>query len=154
MTDIGDCAFRDCSGLTELTISPGVTRIGAYAFDGCSGLTRLALPSSVTSIASGAFARCSDLTEVIISSGVSSIGDRAFGGCKGLVQLTIPGDVAQIGYEILREATRIKRVTLIGCTINQTVVETVAPVFAPHAKVVSPVLAGQQFGRYAIIAVA
>ena len=34
-------AFRDCSGLTSLTIPSGVTSIGYYAFKGCSGLTSI-----------------------------------------------------------------------------------------------------------------
>ena len=46
---IGDYAFKNCSGLTSLTLPSSVTRIGDYAFYNCSGLTSLTLPSSVTS---------------------------------------------------------------------------------------------------------
>ena len=38
-TSIGDRAFRNCSGLTEITIPDSVTSIGDYAFEDCSGLT-------------------------------------------------------------------------------------------------------------------
>ena len=35
VTSIGNYAFRDCSGLTSVTIPNSVTSIGGYAFSGC-----------------------------------------------------------------------------------------------------------------------
>ena len=58
VTSIGTWAFRDCSGLTSVTISNSVTSIGRYAFDGCSGLTSVTIPNSVTSIGNFAFYDC------------------------------------------------------------------------------------------------
>ncbi len=55
VTSIGDSAFRDCSGLTSVTIPEGVTSIGDMAFSGCSGLTSVTIPASVTSIGNYAF---------------------------------------------------------------------------------------------------
>ena len=60
---IGDYAFKDCSGLTSLTLPSSVTTIDAYAFYGCSGLTSLTLPSSVSSIDVYAFRYCNNLKE-------------------------------------------------------------------------------------------
>ena len=64
MTSIGDLAFSDCSGLTNVTIPDGVTEIGDEAFRECSRLTNVTLPSSMTSIGNSAFASCSGLTSV------------------------------------------------------------------------------------------
>ena len=89
IADLGGCpvrsiekdAFRDCSGLTSITIPEGVTSIGYYAFYGCSGLTSVTIPSSVTSIGSSAFGWCSNLSSVTISSSVTSIWADAFYAC-------------------------------------------------------------------------
>ena len=62
---IGDFAFRDCSGLTEVAIPNSVTTIGYKAFYNCSGLTSVTIPNSVTSIYYNAFEGCSKLTSVI-----------------------------------------------------------------------------------------
>jgi hypothetical protein len=49
MTSIGDEAFRDCSGLTRLTIPANMTRIGdsdRTALQGVTSLERVTLVSS------------------------------------------------------------------------------------------------------------
>ena len=97
VTSIGKYAFRDCSGLTSVTIPNSVTAIGEYAFYGCSGLTSVTIPNSVTSIGSSAFSGCSGLTSVTIPNSVTSIGYRAFRDCSGLTSVTIPNSVTSIG---------------------------------------------------------
>ena len=58
VTRIGDHAFRDCSGLTSVTIGNSVTSIGNSTFANCSGLTSITIPNSVTIIGSCVFAYC------------------------------------------------------------------------------------------------
>ena len=41
VTEIGEWAFGNCSGLTSVTIPNSVTYIGDLAFYDCSGLTRI-----------------------------------------------------------------------------------------------------------------
>ena len=64
MTSIGNTAFRDCSGLTSVSIPNSVTSIGAGAFSGCSGLTSVTIGNSVESIGESAFNDCSKLIDV------------------------------------------------------------------------------------------
>ena len=42
---IGERAFKGCSGLTEITLPPGLTHIEGGAFAGCSGLTQINFPT-------------------------------------------------------------------------------------------------------------
>ena len=78
---IGCCAFRDCSGLTSLTLPAGITKIGNGAFEGCSGLTSLNLPAGITSIGWYAFQGCSGLTSIYVyAKKVPKIGSYVFDG--------------------------------------------------------------------------
>ena len=96
VTSIGESAFKDCTGLTSVTIPNSVTSIGNYAFHSCSGLTSITIPNSVTSLSDGAFYGCSELTSITIPDSVTSIGSLAFSGCSGLTSVTIPNSVTSI----------------------------------------------------------
>ena len=96
LTNIGYQAFRDCSGLTSVTISNSVTSIGETAFYGCSGLTSVAIPNTVTSIGSNAFSDCG-LTSVTIPSSVTFIDEFAFTYCSNLTSIIVEG--GNINYD-------------------------------------------------------
>ena len=81
---IGDHAFMDCAGLTDITIPASVTEIGNYAFSFCHGLTDVEIPASVTKIGEFAFSDCSNLTSVRIPDSATEIGKDAFYGDKKL----------------------------------------------------------------------
>ena len=87
VTSIGQYAFSDCSGLTEISIPNSVTSIGESAFSGCSSLTSIDIPNSVTNIGDYSFSGCSSLTSITIPSEVTSIGESAFSDCTGLTEI-------------------------------------------------------------------
>lgn len=58
VTKIGTGAFRDCTGLTAVTLPNAMTSIGRNAFRDCTGLTTVTISNSVTSIGSYAFCVC------------------------------------------------------------------------------------------------
>ena len=80
--EIGECAFKDCSRLTSLTLPAGITSINYGTFYGCSGLTSLTLPAGITSIGEYAFRGCSGLTSIYVySEKVPKMGTDVFKGC-------------------------------------------------------------------------
>lgn len=122
VTNIGEKAFDNCSGLTNITIPNGVTSIGKGAFGNCYRMISVNIPASVEIIDVNAFYGCSDLemvnfadgsllesignkaflyceklTSVTIPDGVTSIGDYAFGACSNLTGIVIPASVTEIG---------------------------------------------------------
>ena len=74
VTSIGESAFRNCSGLTSITVPNSLTNLGKNAFAGCSGLTSITMPQS---------------TSVIIPQTESSIYDYAFSGCSTSIDLKV-----------------------------------------------------------------
>ena len=97
VTSIGDEAFKECTGLTNISIPSSVTNIGGWAFEGCTGLASINLPASVTTIGDDAFWCCTGLTSINIPSSVTAIGHGAFHGCTGLTSVSIPASVTTIG---------------------------------------------------------
>jgi hypothetical protein len=108
---IGDYAFYDCIGLTNVTLGTNVVSIGDYAFadgyftyiEGYGGgyyfyvpgwLNSVTIPNSVTNIGNHAFYGCA-LQNAIIESG--AIGDYAFYDCIYLTNVTIGTNVTSIG---------------------------------------------------------
>ena len=112
VTSIGSSAFRECSGLTSVTIPNSVTSIGYDAFYSCSGLNSVTIPNSVTSIGGYAFYRCSVLNSVTIPNSVTSIGGGAFSGCSGLPSVTIPNSVTEIGEAAFYGCSGLTEVTI------------------------------------------
>ena len=64
---IGDNAFKNCTGITEIVLPAGVTAIGRGAFEGLN-LSSIYIPASVTSIGEGAF----DSSKILIICGSAS----------------------------------------------------------------------------------
>ena len=92
VTNIGDGAFYDCSGLTGVTLPDGIVRIGDSAFFDCFRMASAAIPQSVTSIGEYAFNDCASLTSVTIPNGVTNIADSAFYYCRSLASVYFVGN--------------------------------------------------------------
>ena len=89
VTEIGNWAFGECSGLTSITIPNGITIIGNGAFGRCSGLTSITIPNSVKSIGDFAFSECSSLTSFTLPNSVTSIGETILGSCTDLSSISV-----------------------------------------------------------------
>ena len=138
MTNIGDCAFCDCNGLTDVTIPDGVTNIGCQAFYNCRRLKNLEISDNVTIIGDEAFRGCDGLSDadgfvvlrnvlhyycgsdgtVAIPNNVTRVGSFAFFGCGGLMCVTIPDSVTSIGRNAFSNCSGLTHATISGSITN------------------------------------
>ena len=86
---ICDSAFRDCSGITQVTMPNSITHIGSNAFRGCSSLVNVMIPDNVKDINRNTFSFCDALSSVSIGSGVTNIATSAFGFCYNLATFEV-----------------------------------------------------------------
>ena len=114
VASLGGSCFKDCSGLTSITIPSSVTSLGDHCFDGCSRLTSITIPSSVTSLGDYCFYFCSGLTSITIPSSVTSLGDHCFCGCSGLTSITIPSSVTSLGWHCFSGCKNLETVYFKG----------------------------------------
>ena len=75
---VGDRAFKNCSALTEVSISSAIQYVGTEAFSGC------------TSLETALFWR-----STLVEADTCTIMNRAFSGCSSLVTVTMPQHATQ-----------------------------------------------------------
>ena len=112
ITALGDNAFKDCSGLKNVTIPSSVTSLGNNCFYECRGLTSVTIPSSVTSLGDNCFSYCYSLTSVTIPSSVTSLGYRCFDWCSSLTSITIPSSVTSLGESCFSLCSGLTSITI------------------------------------------
>ena len=96
ITSIGNGAFKNCAGLTELKLSDSVTAIGDSAFSGTGISGELVLPDSITKIGSDAFNNVKITGSLVLPKSLITLGGRAF-RMTGIGDVTIPGTLKIIG---------------------------------------------------------
>jgi hypothetical protein len=88
---LGSRTFKNCTGLTGVTMAACPSVIGEEAFYRCSSLAELSCPAGdgTGSVGAKAFVGCTALTSLFSSesgtfdlSGLSSLGESAFSGCN------------------------------------------------------------------------
>ncbi|MBQ6707976.1 MAG: leucine-rich repeat domain-containing protein, partial [Clostridia bacterium] len=118
MTDWSSADYVPWYSYTEdikiVNIGDGVSNIGYCAFEDCSNLTNIIIPDSVTSIGDRAFCRCTNLTNITMSTTVTVIGDYAFRNCTNLTSIIIPVSVTNIGYSAFGFCNNLKDIYYCG----------------------------------------
>lgn len=108
---IGENAFSDCTGLTEIIVKNTVTNIGDYAFKNCTGLISVTIGGGVQSIGKNAFFGCESLTTInwnaVYCTNVGYFYDTTiydgnyayiFEGCNNVTTINISRAVIKISY--------------------------------------------------------
>lgn len=104
-------AFRDCVGLTSVTIPTTMNSIEFLTFLGCTNLSSVTIPNSVTSIRTAAFSGCTSLTSISIPNSVTTIENSAFSD-SGLTSITIPDTVISVYDAAFRNCNNLTTVVL------------------------------------------
>lgn len=104
VTEIGDYAFYQCTGITgQVTLGEEIVRVGRSAFFGCSGITSLNFKAIKCESLGGtrsstAFGNCRSLKTVQFGSQVTRIPDFAFAGMDALsFNWNLPESLEYIG---------------------------------------------------------
>ncbi len=118
-TTIGQCAFANCSMLTEINLNDGILQVGASSFSKCSKIEKINLPS-ITIIPTSLFYGCISLSSFTINDSVDTIGESAFMDCSALSsvnsdtvgEFVIPSNVTSIGEGAFSGCSMIRSITL------------------------------------------
>ncbi len=117
ITSIATNAFRECTGLTSITIPDGVTEIENWAFAGCTRLANITIPNSVISIGVSAFYDCASLTGIIVADknpAYSSVDGVLFDKTQSTL-LTYPAGKQEKSYVIPDSVISIGNKAFRGC---------------------------------------
>ena len=112
VTKLGDCAFIGCSSLSDISLPDAITEMGLNVFCGCSSLTQVTLPDGITEIPFGTFRNCEKLADIQFSDELTSIGDFVFDGCSSLTQIEIPEGVTSLGTNVFYHCTGLNSIKL------------------------------------------
>jgi hypothetical protein len=112
LTNIGNSAFYNFTGLTSVTIPNSVTAIGFQSFRECANVTSATIPNSVNSIGQIAFYGCTNLTSVSIPNSINILDEYVFGLCSGLTSVDIPNSVTSIKTSAFRDCTALTTLTI------------------------------------------
>lgn len=113
---IGDDAFSEINGLTEVDISEA-TYMGEYVFYNCADLKKVKLPVNLTKLPGYTFYGCPLLETVDLPETVTEIGYRAFSGCNSLPSVNT-SNVKTIGKEAFEDCGLL---TSVDCSSANTI---------------------------------
>ncbi len=113
VVQIGEKAFAECSGVTQITLPSGC-KVAPRAFFHCFNLKALTLPADITELPERCFFGCASLAEIKIPDGVATIGEYAFFGCVFAKALTIPASVTSIAQNAFDCCTMLEKVSVSG----------------------------------------
>ena len=99
-------AFYGCSGFTGSLVIPNAAVLKEHVFQNCSGFSNLILPDDISEIPRAAFANCSGFHEdLVFPESVRIIGEKAFYGCSSFGGLVLPEGLFEIREMAFKDCT-------------------------------------------------
>ncbi len=108
--DYSSKCLHELSKFESISIASTVQTIGIDSFKNCLGLTEVTIPGSVKTV--GGFTGCSNLQSVVLCDGVIQLSDYVFENCASLTSIITPSTLSSIGYCAFRNCTQITQVNL------------------------------------------
>ena len=114
ISTIGNYAFADLGGVTEITLPNTVYEIGNYAFKNCTGLKSVEIPNSLELgiISEGMFYGCTSLETIKLPDNIQKIENLAFANCKSLSSFTVSKYVTKISEGAFKNCESLSSVTM------------------------------------------
>ena len=108
---IGDYAFKNCTGVTGVSLPSSISSIGTDGFAG-SGLVNANFPNSLTEVGASAFMDCKSLKNVTFGTGLTEISPFMFIRCTALEYIAIPNSITRIRYDAFQDCSSLKTVSI------------------------------------------
>ena len=109
---IGDYAFRNCSGITELILGERCRQLGDGAFEGCDSLETVQWLGDTQTVGDAAFAQCKKLEWLYFGDGtgqtITTTGNRTFENCTELKMIYLWASVKEIGDSCFRGCSNVR----------------------------------------------
>lgn len=135
VTQIGQQAFRDYTGISSITLPKTLSQIekeafagcaslqtvntpqplsviGEYAFDGCSQLKAFSLEASISELGKGAFRGCASLEELVFTPTITEIPDELCNGCTSLKEISLPSTIMRVGASAFESCTSARTIKI------------------------------------------
>ncbi len=109
---IGNYAFKDFKGLTEITMPDSVTSTGMAVFQNCYGLRKAKLSENLTILNYNVFVECHTLSEVIVSKNVETVYGGLFRYCRYLRIIELPEEYRLVGEFPFQTCTSIVNINI------------------------------------------
>ena len=112
ITDLGECAFMDCTTLLLVSLPDSLRYMGVATFENCSSLETISLPKGLVDLGWETFFGCTNLKTISIPDGITKIEPYTFSGCSSLDDVVIPDSVTYIGDEAFYQCSALENIQL------------------------------------------
>lgn len=116
---IGNDAFRECEGLTEVSLPRRTVVVGASTFRNCTNLTSVSNPphNRLLRINEYSFYNCTSLTSARIEDGITDIRENAFDGCSALGGFYFGSKLQKIGTRAFYDCVSLQVIKIPASVI-------------------------------------